>query len=66
MTITRTIDLDDDDRKAICNVLKLTDSIATVTGCSMEEVFAYFVDESEILADNTFGITAVHQIDDIG
>ncbi len=66
MKITRTIELEDADRLAISKVLAITDKIAIVTGCSMGEVFEYFLDKSEILSDNTFSITALHQIDDIG
>lgn len=66
MKITRTIKLDDNDRLTVCRFLKLTDRISDVARCSMDDVFEYFGNQAEILADGEYSISALHQIKDIG
>ena len=66
MKITRTIELDDNDRLTVQRFLKLTDKISDVVGCSMVNVCEYFCDQVEILENGEYSITALHQIEDIG
>ena len=66
MKITRTIELDDNDRLTVCRFLKLTDKISDVTGGDMRDVFDYFQNQAELLADGEYSITSLHQIEDIG
>ena len=66
MKITRTVELDDNDRRIVAKFLKLADRISDVAGCSMEDVFLYFGNQAEILADGEYSITSLHQISDIG
>lgn len=66
MKITRTIELDDNDRLTICRFLKLADRISEVSSGDMRSVFEYFLEQAEILADGEYSITALHQIEDIG
>lgn len=66
MKITRTVELDDSDRLTVCRFLKLADKISDVARCSMDDVFLYFSDKVEILADGEYSITSLHQIEDIG
>ena len=66
MKITRTIELDDNDRLTVTKFLKLTDKISNVVGCSMDDVFVYFSEQAEILADGEYNISALHQLEDIG
>ena len=66
MKITRTVEFDTKDRMIIEGFLKLTDKIAEAAGCNMQDVFLYFVNQAEILADGEYSITSLHQIEDIG
>lgn len=66
MKITRTIELDDNDRLTVTRFLKLVDRISEVSSGDMRGVFDYFVSQAEILADGEYSITALHQIEDIG
>jgi len=66
MKITRTIELDDNDRLTVCRFLKLVDKISDVSRCSMDDVFLYLADQAELLADGEYSITSLHQIEDIG
>ena len=66
MKITRTIELDENDRQLVAKFLKMTDRISDVVGCSMEDVYDYFVEQAELMADGEYSITALHQIEDIG
>ena len=66
MKITRTVELDDNDRLTVTKFLKLTDKISNVVGCSMDDVFEYFSEQAEILADGEYSISALHQLEDIG
>ena len=66
MKITRTIELDENDRQIVEKFLKMTDRISDVVGCSMEDVYDYFAEQAEMLADGEYSITALHQIEDIG
>ena len=65
MNITRTIELTDEERVTISKFLRITDDIATVVGCSMDDVFSYFVDTANLMGDK-YSIDNLHQIDDIG
>lgn len=65
MNITRTIELTDEERVTVSRFLKITDDIATIARCSMDEVFQYFVDTADLIGDG-YSIDNLHQIDDIG
>ena len=66
MKITRTIELDENDRQIVEKFLEMTDRISNVVGCSMEDVYDYFVEQAVISGDDEYSITALHQIKDIG
>ena len=66
MKITRTIELDDQDRLTVCRFLKLADNVSDVARCSMDDVFLYLANQAEIQDNGEYSISALHQIEDIG
>ena len=65
MQITRTIELNEEERKTIEKFFSIADKISDVAGCSMCEVFEYFSDVIEIIDDYEYRIGILHQIADM-
>lgn len=65
MEVIQSITLNDSERITVSRFLKLADEISDIAGCSMDNVFTYFVDKSEITENNGYSISAIHEIKDI-
>lgn len=66
MKVTQTIQLDDRERLAIQKVLGMCDEISDIAHCSMEKVFAYLMDASELGDDYCYTIGDTLNIAEIG
>lgn len=64
MEVVRTVELSDDERLTVSKFLKLAEDISSIVGCSVCDVFEYFLDEAEI-TENGYNIKALHQLDEI-
>lgn len=65
MKITRTIELNDEERLTVSRFMNLVDKLSDIAGCELDDVFTYFIEKSEFTEDNGHTICALHQIDDI-
>ena len=66
MTVTQTIQLDDNERLAIQKVLGLCDEISEIAHCSMVDVFRYLVEVSDIVDEYKYSTKDTLNIAEIG
>jgi hypothetical protein len=65
MKATQTIELSDDERLVLSRALKLIDQISDVVDDTMESVFNYFVDKSDLTDDGHYSVKALHNIEEM-
>jgi len=65
MKTVQTIELSDNERLVLSRALKLIDQISGVVDDTMESVFNYFVDNSDITEDGHYSVKALHNIKEI-
>ena len=66
MEVVQTIELNNEERLTVSRFIQLVDKISDIAGCSMDDVFIYFLGKAEIIEINKYSIGAIHQIKDIG
>ncbi len=66
MKVTQTIQLEDKERMAIQKALGLCDEISDIARCSMNDVFRYLMDVSEVGDEYEYSIGDTLNIAEIG
>ena len=66
MTITQTIQLEDNERLAIQKALGICDEISDIAHCSMVDVFEYLADVASIVGNYKYSLGSTLNIADIG
>lgn len=65
MKVTQTIELTDKERLTVQNFLHLTDQISDISGRSMDDVFNYLAEHSELTDDDGYSFSGLIQIAEI-
>ena len=65
MIITQIAELSDTERRAVEQCLGICDQLADVAHCGMQDVFNYFIEESDITGINEYQLKDTIQIGDI-
>lgn len=65
MKAVQTIELNDGERLVLSKALNLIDKISDVTDISMDRVFDYFVEISDLTEDGNYTVKALHSIEEM-
>lgn len=65
MKTTQTIELSEAERLTLSKTLRLIDQISDVVDDTMESVFNYFVDNSDITEDGYYSVKTLHNIEEM-
>jgi hypothetical protein len=65
MKTVQTIELSEAERLTLSKTLRLIDQISDVVDDTMESVFNYFVDNSDITEDGSYSVKALHNIEEM-
>ena len=65
MKTVQTIELSDGERLTLSRTLKLIDQISDVVDGTMNDVFNYFVENSDLTEEGHYSVKALHNIEEI-